>query len=1038
MKQVNIRNPFRMLVLMLGLFLSVSAFAQIDVKGHVKDAQGEPVIGATVRVVGTQTATVTDFDGNFALKANQGADITVTYVGYQEATVKAAANLEITLQEDAAVLNEVVVIGYGQVKKSDLTGSVTALRPDGKNKGVVVNAQEMLAGKVAGVNIISNSGEPGAGAQIRIRGGSSLSASNDPLIVIDGLPIDNNGVAGAPNILSTINPQDIESFNILKDASATAIYGSRGSNGVIIITTKKGRKGAQAPQISYSGSLTISKNIKTLDVMNGDQFRAYIENLYGTDHDAYRALGTANTDWQDLIYRTAISHDHNVTVSGAVKNLPYRVSVGFTDQQGTLKTSDFKRYTASINLNPSFFEDHLTLNLNAKGMYSRASYANTGAVGAAVSMDPTQDPYSFTSEYNQTMFGSDRTLSAAYAALTLQNFGGYYQWVGPASYNDAIWPFTKFKDATSNPLSLLTEQSDIAHSRSFIGSADIDYKVHGFEDLRLHMTLGIDISKGRQHLNMEQSSPGSAGSMYYGKVGYWQKTKRNTTFNAYAQYYKDFNKNHHFDIMAGYEWQRFWTSEITDKARYYPMTNNKVELRGTKYDYESADDNKVSKTEHYLVSFFGRMNYTFMDRYMLTATVRDDGSSRFADHWAVFPSVALAWKIKNENFLKNVDALSDLKLRLGWGKTGQQDGVSDYGWVHTYDVSVGTNGLYPIAGLDGILYRPGNYTDKLKWETTTTYNVGLDFGFMNQRLTASVDYYYRKTTDLLNYAKAPAMSGYKNMMWQNIGSLKNTGVEASISWKAIANKDFFWQLDYNITYNKNEITDLEGVSDNGKPVETGPDAGGGTGNKVQAHQVGYPANSFYVYQQVYDANGMPIENCVVDRNGDGVITPDDRYLYKSPAPPVTMGFASRFEYKNFDFSFSLRASFNNYVFNDVLRGSSNVGATGGWVQNAYMANHLTDALPRNWQTWELTANQSDYYVRNASFLKCDNITLGYSFNNLFKSASYHGLSGRLSVAASNVFTITKYDGLDPEINNGVDQNMYPRPFSVVVGLNLNF
>ena len=1044
MKQVNIRNPFRMLVLMLGLFLSVSAFAQIDVKGHVKDAQGEPVIGATVRVVGTQTATVTDFDGNFALKANQGADINVTYVGYQEATVKAAPNLVITLQEDAAVLNEVVVIGYGQVKKSDLTGSVTALRPDSKNKGVVVNAQEMLAGKVAGVNIISNSGEPGAGAQIRIRGGSSLSASNDPLIVIDGLPIDNNGVAGAPNILSTINPQDIESFNILKDASATAIYGSRGSNGVIIITTKKGRKGAQTPQIAYSGSLTVSKNIKTLDVMDGDQFRSYIKNLYGTDHDAYRALGTANTDWQDLIYRTAISHDHNVTVSGAVKNLPYRVSVGFTDQQGTLKTSDFKRYTASINLNPSFFEDHLTLNLNAKGMYSRASYANTGAVGAAVSMDPTQDPYSFTSEYNQTMFGSDRTLSAAYAALTLQNFGGYYQWVGPASYNDAIWPFTKFKDATSNPLSLLTEQSDIAHSRSFIGSADIDYKVHGFEDLRLHMTLGLDISKGRQHLNMEQSSPGSAGSMYYGKSGYWQKTKRNTTFSAYAQYYKDFNKNHHFDIMAGYEWQRFWTSEITDKARYYPMTNNKVELRGTKYDYESADDNKVSKTEHYLVSFFGRMNYTFMDRYMLTATVRDDGSSRFADHWAVFPSVALAWKVKNENFLKDVDALSDLKLRLGWGKTGQQD-LSEgtiqekyYGWIHTYSKSVGTNGLYPIAGLNGELYRPGNYTEDLKWETTTTYNVGLDFGFANQRLTGSVDYYYRKTTDLLNFAKAPAMSGYKNMMWQNIGSLKNTGIEAALSWKAIANKDFFWQLDYNITYNKNEITDLEGVSDNGMPVETGPDAGGGTGNKVQAHQVGYPANSFYVYQQVYDANGMPIENCVVDRNGDGVITPNDRYLYKSPAPPVTMGFASRFEYKNFDFSFSLRASFNNYVFNDVLRGSSNVGPTGGWVQSAYMANHLTDALARNWQTWELTANQSDYYVQNASFLKCDNITLGYSFNNLFKSASYHGLSGRLSVAASNVFTITKYDGLDPEINNGVDQNMYPRPFSVVVGLNLNF
>ena len=1031
MKQVNIRNPFRMLVLLLGLFLSVGAFAQIDVKGHVKDAQGEPVIGATVRVVGTQTATVTDFDGNFALKANQGADISVSYVGYQTATVKAAADLVITLREDANVLDNVVVIGYGTVKKSDLTGSVAALKPDGKNKGVVVNAQDMLSGKVAGVSVISNSGEPGAGSQIRIRGGSSLSASNDPLIVIDGLAIDNSGVAGSPNILSTINPQDIESFNILKDASATAIYGSRGSNGVIIITTKKGRKGAQAPQISYAGSLTISKNKKTLDVMDGDQFRSYIEGLYGTDHDAYRALGTANTDWQDLIYRTAVSHDHNVTVSGAVKNLPYRVSVGYTDQQGTIKTSDYKRVTAAFNLNPSLLNDHLTINLNAKGSYSRAQYANTGAVGAAISMDPTQDPYSFTSVYSKNMLGAD-------LERTLNNFNGYYQWTGTASYNDSTWPFTKFKDATSNPLSLLNEQSEIAHSRSFIGSAEFDYKVHGFEDLRLHMTLGIDISKGRQHTNMEQSSPGSAGSIYYGKSGYWEKTKRNTTFNAYAQYYKDFNKDHHFDIMVGYEWQRFWSSEKTDKPRYYPMTNNNVSLRGTQYDYEFADDNKVYKTEHYLVSFFGRMNYTLMDRYMLTFTLRDDGSSRFADHWAVFPSLALAWKIKNESFLKDVDALSDLKLRLGWGKTGQQDGVSDYGWVHTYDISVGTNGLYPIAGLDGVLYRPGNYTDKLKWETTTTYNVGLDFGFLNQRLTASVDYYYRKTTDLLNYAKAPAMSGYKNMMWQNIGSLKNTGIEASISWKPVVTKDFFWQLDYNITYNKNEITDLEGVSDNGKPVETGPNAGGGTGNYVQAHQVGYPASSFYVYQQVYDADGMPIENCVVDRNGDGVITPDDRYLYKSPAAPVTMGFASRFEYKNFDFSFSLRASFDNYVFNDVLRGSSNVGPTGAWVQSAYMGNHLTDALERNWQTWELTANQSDYYVQNASFLKCDNITLGYSFSDLFKSAKYHGLSGRFSVAASNVFTITKYKGLDPEITNGVDQNMYPRPFSIVVGLNLNF
>ena len=1031
MKQVNIQVPLRMLGLILGLFLSVGAFAQIEVKGHVKDAAGEDIIGATIRVEGTQTATVSDFDGNFVLKANEGATLVVSYVGYQNATVKAAPTVEVILQDDAAVLNEVVVIGYGVARKSDLTGSVTALKPDSKNKGLVVNAQDMLQGKVAGVNITTNSGEPGSGAKIRIRGGSSLSASNDPLIVIDGIPIDNSGVAGAPNILSTINPQDIESFNVLKDASATAIYGSRGSNGVIIITTKKGRSG-MAPQISYAGSLTISKNNKTLKVLNGDEFRSYITNLYGTDHDAYRALGTANTDWQDLIYRTAVSHDHNVTLTGALKQLPYRFSLGYTNQQGTLKNSDYERVTASFNLNPSLLDDHLRIDLNAKGMYSRASYANGGAVGAAISMDPSQDPYSFTSQYSKDMLGASE-------GQMLNNFGGYYQWLGSgSSLNDSTWPFTKYKDATSNPLALLNNQTDVAHSRSFIGSADFDYKIHGFEDLRLHATLGIDISKGRQNTHNFTSSPATPGSMYYGKQGYWQKVKRNTTLSAYAQYYKDFNKDHHFDIMAGYEWQRFWQSEKTDKPRYMPMTNNDVALRGTQIDYEYADDNKEFKTEHYLVSFFGRLNYTLMDRYMLTATLRDDGSSRFKKHWALFPSVALAWKVKQETFLKDVQEISDLKLRLGWGKTGQQDGVSDYGWIHTYSKSVGTNGLYPIAGLDGVLYRPDNYTEDLKWETTTTYNVGLDLGFLDQRLTASLDFYYRKTTDLLNYAKAPAMSGYKNMMWQNIGSLKNTGFEASISWKAIQTKDWFWQLDYNFTYNKNEITDLEGVSSNGMPVETGPNAGGGTGNYVQAHQVGYAANSFYVYQQVYDANGMPIENCVVDRNGDGVITPDDRYLYKNPTPPVTMGLSSRVEYKKFDLGMSFRANLGNYVFNDVLRGSSNVGETGAWVQQAYMANHLVDAMARNWQTWELTANQSDYYVQNASFLKCDNITLGYSFDSLFKGSSYKGIGGRVYATCSNVFTITKYKGIDPEIGNGVDQNMYPRPISFIFGLNLNF
>ena len=630
MKQVHIQLPLRMMALLLGLFLSVGAFAQqITVKGHVKDATGEPIIGATIRVAGTQTGVVSDFDGNFQIQANQGQTLNVTYVGYQPANVAAAPQVVVTLEDDAQTLQDVVVIGYGVAKKSDLTGSVTALKPDSKNKGLVVNAQDMLAGKVAGVNITSNSGEPGAGAQIRIRGGSSLSASNDPLIVIDGIPIDNSGVAGAPNILSTINPQDIESFNVLKDASATAIYGSRGSNGVIIITTKKGRAN-QAPQVSYAGSWTVSKNNKTLDVMDGDQFRSYIRGLYGDDHVATSALGTANTDWQDLIYQTAISTDHSVTLTGALKELPYRVSVGYTNQEGTLKTSDYERYTASFNLNPTLLDNHLTLNINAKGMYSRASYANTGAIGAAVSMDPSQSPYGFTSKYSQDMLRiEDATTHAVtdWTAQTLKNFGGYYEWLGSgSSLSDDNWPMTKFKDATSNPLALLNNQTDIAHSRSFIGSADVEYRVHGFEDLRLHATLGIDISKGRQRTNLFSSSPATPGSMYYGKNGYWQKVKRNTTLSAYAQYYKDFAKIHHFDIMGGYEWQRFWSSERTDKPRYIPMTNNNKSLRGTQTDYEYASDNSVYKTEHYLVSFFGRMNYSLLDRYMLTATIRDDGS----------------------------------------------------------------------------------------------------------------------------------------------------------------------------------------------------------------------------------------------------------------------------------------------------------------------------------------------------------------------------------------------------------------------------
>ena len=1017
MKQVNIKMPIRMLVLMLGLFLSVGAFAQINVKGHVKDAQGEPIIGATVRVANTQTATITDFDGNFTLKANAGADIVVSYIGYQDATAKAAPSVEIVLQEDNAVLNEVVVIGYGQVKKSDLTGSVSALKPDSKNKGLVVNPQDMLAGKVAGVNIISNDGAPGSGAQIRIRGGSSLNASNDPLIVIDGLAMDNEGVKGLSNPLSMINPQDIESFNVLKDASATAIYGSRGSNGVIIITTKKGRKNTK-PTISYAGSATISMRQKSLDVMNGDEYRAFIKNMYGTESIPYKALGTASTDWQDEIYRTAFSHDHNITVSGAFKNLPYRLSVGYTDQQGIIKTSDFKRVTAALNLNPSFFDDHLNLNLNAKGMYAKTQYADGAAVGAAVYFDPTQDPNNFTSEYHKELLGGD-------LQKTLSNFGGYFQWPVAANYDgDTAWPYTYNGVANMpNPVALLNGRDEYAKSRSFVGSADIDYKIHGFEDLRLHVTMGADVSEGKQYTN---NQPWYTGSIYYGSWGQEKILKRNLQFSAYAQYYKDFAKIHHVDVMAGYEWQHFWRDVKNDYVGYYPSTNPNAgkERPHTPYHF---------RTDSYLVSFFGRANYTLLDRYYLTATVRRDGSSRFKEHWATFPSFAFAWKINEEGFLKNSNVFSDLKLRLGWGKTGQQAGaVPDYSWIPTYSKNTGTNGFYPVTG-DGVLYRPDNYTPNLKWETTTTTNIGFDWGIMNQRLSGSIDYYYRKTTDLLNYAPTKALSAFRNQAWQNIGELENKGIEASISWKAVQTKDWYWVLDYNITYNKNEITDLSGVSEDGSPV---PNTGIkiGTDRYLEYQQVGHPINSFYVFQQAYDQNGKPLENVVVDRNGDGQITQADKYFYKSPAAPVTMGLSTRVEYKNWDLGMSFRASFDNYVYNNNEQGMANVNPTEVWKSSLlYMNNYSYEAVDRNWQTYQITSQLSDYYVHNASFLKCDNITLGYSFSNLFNA-----LGGRVYATVNNVFTITKYKGLDPEVANGFDSNMYPRPISVIFGLNLNF
>ena len=1011
MKQVNIRIPFRILTLVMGLFLSLGAYAQITVNGLVKDATGEPVIGASVRVVGTQQGTVTDFDGLFTLDGvPQGAKLQVSSIGYDTQEVSAATNVVVTLAESTQMLQNLVVIGYGAVKKKDLTGSVTALKPDEKNHGVIVNAQDMIQGKIAGVNVTSGDGTPGGAPTIRIRGGSSLNASNDPLYVIDGLALDRQGIKGAANFLTMVNPADIESFTVLKDASATAIYGSRGSNGVIIITTKKGRKG-QAPRVSYNGNVGVSMVQKSLNVLNADEYRDFIHTYYGADSDAAKLLGSANTDWQKEIYRTAVSTDHNVTVSGGLNNMPYRLSAGYTYQNGVLKTSNFQRTTVSATVNPSFLNDHLNFNINGKFMYAKNHYANGSAIGEAVRMDPTQP-----------------VMAPGYDL-----FGGYFTWTDNGDLGDPNFSLVPNRNTAKNPVALLNEKDDNAKSHDFMGNVEVDYQVHGFEDLRLHMNFSGDWAGGKQ---TTVYYPWGPSNYYYGNDGFTKESKYNLTYSAYAQYYKDFTETQHFDIMAGYEWShnKYWGNSYY--AGLYPQTNKTINAETGLPNAGQLYNPSVGewKQESYLVSFYGRANYIGWDRYLLTFTVRRDGSSRFHNHWATFPSLALGWKISEESFLKDVNWMDELKLRLGWGKTGQQDGIGNYNYFASYNTNINnTDGRYPILGVNdtGLLYRPDAYNMDLKWETTTTYNAGLDFTFFHNRLNGSVDYYYRKTTDLINTATVSAGSNFRNQVPSNIGSLENRGVEVSLTVRPISTEDWQWEVTGNFTYNKNKITELTGES---AVVKTGG-ISAGTGNTVQAHSVGMPAYSFYVYQQVYGEDGKPLEGVFVDRNADGQISDADLYFYKSPAAPYTAGLSSRLQFKNWDFGFGLRASFDNYVYWDRGAGYSNIAkrydSSFGYLQNV-----IPQAVANGWTTYDKVV--SDYFVRNASFLKCDNITLGYSFVNLLHKGNWQGMNGRVYVSATNVFTITKYDGIDPEVFGGIDNGIYPRPFTLQFGLNLNF
>ena len=910
--------------------------------------------------------------------------------------------MNIILKDDTELLDEVVVIGYGSVKKDDLSGSVVAIKAEEMNKGAVTSPQELIMGKVPGLSVSQGDGAPGAGSTIRIRGGASLNASNDPLIVIDGIPVSNDAAPGTPNALATINPNDIETFTVLKDASATAIYGSRASNGVIIIQTKKGTQ--DKIKVSYSGTFTAKDPYKRIETLDAQSFREVMQAQYpeGTAQsaDIQRILNVypnQSTDWQDAIYQTGLSTDQNIGIAGKAGFMPFRISLGYNTEKGTLKTSKYERYTGAVNLSPKFFDNHLSVDINVKGTINKNRFADSGAVGAAAFFDPTKPIYDEENRYN-----------------------GYWNW--------GIVQGAQADLATQNPLSLLYDRNNHGTTKRSLGNIQLDYKIHGLEDLHANLNLGYDVAKttGRNFVN-SNSVQSSLDKTFtgLGQGNTWNNLRRNHLLDFYMNYAKNIESiKSNFDIMAGYSWQHFYYAnhDIT----YSNPTEDLGAKEGYTYDENERhyirDDHRRIPYENYLISFFGRLNYNFMDRYLLTATLRRDGSSRFSENnrWGLFPSAALAWTISNEPFMKATEnVLSKLKLRLGYGVTGQQE-IGDYQYITSYSFSTNPNTTY----LGTTLLKPNGYSPDLKWEQTTTYNVAIDFGFLNNRINGSIEYYQKHTKDLLNTISAAAGTNFINLITANVGKMKNKGVEANVNAIAIQSKDFTWEVGYNITWNDSKITKLTTTFN---PDYQGIDAG-----TNQKHQVGEMPGTFYLYQQVYDENGKPIQNAFVDRNNDGQITEADRYLtHKSPMAKVYMGFSSQFSYKKWDLGFNLRANFGNYVYNGVASGNSTSNNYGGkgFITNLY--NGFQDTGFTLLNTSEQIA--SDYFLENASFLKMDNLTLGYSFQNLFAAK----LSGRISASVQNVFTISKYSGLDPECG-AIDSNIWPRPRTYTIGLNLNF
>lgn len=966
--------------------LAAAAQQTTPVAGTVKNEAGAPLQSVSVKIAGTSRGTVTDAQGRFSLTVPDAAQLVVSYIGYDTLLVKAQPSLNIVLRPLANSLNDVVVIGYGTTRRKEVTGAVATVSAKDFQQGVITTPEQLIAGKVAGVSVTSNGGSPGAGSVIRIRGGASLNASNDPLIVIDGVPLSGNNIYGASNSLSLINPNDIASFTVLKDAAATAIYGSRASNGVIIITTKKGIGGS--PVFNFSTQVSAAKIAKKMNVQSAGSFRKYVDSLGSGTFDnvhTYKSLmGNANTNWQKEIFQNAISTDNNLSVSGAMKNLPYRLSLGYLDQQGILRTDHLQRMSGGISLSPRLLHDQLKIAINLKGAYSHTRFANNAAISSAVYFDPTQ-PVHAASPY-----------------------GNYFEW---ASVDAASGNVTLNKLAPRNPVALLELYNNTSNVYRSYGNIQFDYKFHWLPQLHANLNLGYDMAKGEGLTDV----PAFAAQNFLdsGQHNKYSNKINNKVGEFYLNYTKDLTTiRSNVNVTAGYGYY----NNLSTNYNYPGFRANGDTIPGSKPIFG------LDKPENTLISYYGRFIYTYNNKYILAASIRTDGSSRFAPdvRWGTFPSLAFTWQVNREKFLQQAKALSDLKLRLSYGITGNQDGIYNYPYQSIYSLS-GNGSAVQFGNSLYYMGTPAAYDAGIKWEQTATYNAGIDYGFLNNRISGSIDVYFKKTKDLLNTIPIPAGSNFSSTILTNIGNVENKGVELAINATPVKNNRFDWEVSFNAAYNENKITNLTATKDSTYP---GTLTGNGT---IQINSVGYQANSFYVYHQQY-LNGKPAEGVYADISKDGIINQKDLYRYKSPFPKFTLGFSTQFTYGKWALNTVLRANIGNYMYNGITTGAvkSNILNPLG-----YLANSLNDIYNTGFINSQV---QSDYYIQNASFLKMDNLGIAYNAGRLL----HEKVGLRFTANCQNVFTVTKYKGLDPEIYGGIDNTIYPRPRIFVLGANLQF